>query len=358
MLRIALLGSTGSIGRQTIEVVRHLGPQRAQIVAMTANRSEELLREQARQLGITRVGLGVEAAIEMATAPDVDCVVVAISGTAAIRPVWHAIQAGKRIALANKEVLVTAGELIMGAVAQKGVTLVPIDSEQSALFQCLQGRRADEVARLIVTASGGPFLHTDASQIETITPEQALRHPVWNMGAKNTIDSSTLMNKGLELIEARWLFGMAPEQVSALVHPQHAVHALVELVDGSLIAQVSRQDMRLCIQYALTYPERAASPVPPFDWRGQSWQFSEPDLERFVCLRLAIEAMQMGGTMAGYMNAANEVLVERFLRREFGWLQIGRKLERLMERHQCLQGSSLEQLLEVDQQARTEAAAA
>jgi 1-deoxy-D-xylulose-5-phosphate reductoisomerase len=361
MLRIALLGSTGSIGRQTIDVVQHLGPLKTQIVALSAQRNGELLEQQARALGVRRTALasrdGIEKVVEMATLPEVDMVIVAISGAAALLPVWHAIHAGKRIGLANKEILVTGGALIMDAVRRHNVEMVPIDSETSALFQCLHARAPSEIRRLIITASGGPFRETPQADLDQVTPEQALRHPTWSMGPKITIDSSTLMNKALEVIEARWLFDIPPERISVMVHPQSIVHGLVELSDGAYLAHIARNDMRLPIQYAITYPERLPTALPAFDWlANRHWEFTPPDLEKFLCLRLGLEALQIGGSMTGWVNAANEILVERFLRRELSWKGIGHCLAKMMERHKPLAHPTLEELLAIDAEARLEAA--
>jgi 1-deoxy-D-xylulose-5-phosphate reductoisomerase len=362
MRRIALLGSTGSIGRYTIEIAQHLGPEKVQIVGLAARSNGELLESQAKALGVRNVALesrdGMEKVIEVATASDVDWVVMAMSGTASILPTWAAIQAGKHLALANKEVIVSAGETVMEAIRRKAIQVIPIDSEHSGLFQCLQGRRPDEIARVMITASGGPFrLYTD-EQLEQITPQQALRHPVWPMGAKITVDSSTLMNKGLEVIEASWLFNIPPERIGVLIHPQSYVHALVELTDGTFITQVGRPDMRLPIQFALTYPDRAPSAVAPFDWTTMNkWEFSLPDTNKFICLRLAMEALQAGGTMTAWLNGANQIFVERFLRGELSWKQIGQNLERIMQRHQPVKRPTIDDVLAVDQQARQEALA-
>lgn len=296
---------------------------------------------------------GLEA---VASHADVDFVVSAIVGAKGIQPTLSAIEAGKSIGLANKEVLIGAGDLIMRRVREKGVSLVPIDSEHSAIFQCLNGENVEEVSRIILTASGGPFREHSQGELEHVTPSCALKHPNWNMGKKVTIDCSTLMNKGLEVIEAYHLFGVSLDQIDVVVHPQSLIHSFVEFVDGSILSQMAEHDMVIPIQYALTYPRRKKGIVPCFDFRKYSkLEFYHPDHNRFPCLGLAYEAAKNGGSMPCYMNAVNEVLVDRFLKGAISWIEIGKKLETLMSRHQASPIDDLETIFAVDQKAREEA---
>ncbi|WP_194847218.1 1-deoxy-D-xylulose-5-phosphate reductoisomerase [Candidatus Neptunochlamydia vexilliferae] len=371
MKNIAILGSTGSIGTNTLEVAAHLGYE---VSALAAHSNIDLLEAQVqkfhpkcvavfdrergeelkRRLPDTPIVFGMEGLVEAATLPEVDFVVSAIVGAAGIVPTLRAIETGKTIGLANKEVLIAAGELIMEAAKKQNVQILPIDSEHSAIFQCLQGESPSAVDRLILTASGGPFRNYSYQELEAVKPEKALNHPNWKMGKKITIDSSTLMNKGLEVIEAKFLFNTPVEKIAVVVHPQSIVHSLVEYVDGSLIAQMGVHDMRVPIQYALTYPERKKGISPCFDF--QKWsklEFFKPDLKKFPCLRLAYEAAKVGGTLPCFMNGANEVLVHHFLEGKIRWVEIGQKLETLMEAHKAYPQESLETLLEVDKEART-----
>lgn len=372
--RLALLGSTGSIGTSTIEVVRHLRDQ-AEIVALAAGSNIDLLIKQAQELRPKMVALfdaskadtlrkalpgveivtGMEGLEAVATHPDADMVISAISGTTGLQPTIAAIQAGKDVGLANKEALVSGGELVMGLVEKHGVKLLPIDSEHSALFQCLHGENPETVRKLILTASGGPFRGWKREQLEAITVEQALNHPTWSMGAKVTIDSSTLMNKGLEVIEAHWLFGMPPEKIDVIVHPQSIVHSLVEFVDNSLLAQVGEPSMKTPIQYAITYPERKPGSLKPFSFTTLL-EFTPPQRDLFPCLDLAYRAIKTGKSLPCYMNAANEVLVERFLKKEIRWTEISALLQKLMEQHTPISVTTLEEILAVDAQARREGA--
>jgi 1-deoxy-D-xylulose-5-phosphate reductoisomerase len=335
--RIAILGATGSIGRSALAVV-DANPGRLQVVGLAAGENAALLSVQiaryrptaaavstATALGelMERLGAGglprvvdsgLEGLIAVATHPDVDVVLCASSGTAALEAVLAAIHAGKAIALANKEVLVMAGSLMVDAARRKGVTILPVDSEHNAIHQCLHGRRRNEIRRLILTASGGPFREFARDDLDRVTPDDALRHPTWQMGRKITVDSATLMNKGLEVIEARWLFGMTAREIDVVIHPQSIVHSMVELRDGSVIAQMGVTDMRLPIQYAFSYPDRWDGPVSPLDVsRLGALEFSPPDLERFPCLRLAYDALKQGGAWPIVLNAANEVAVDEFL---------------------------------------------
>jgi len=337
MRRVAILGATGSIGRSALAVV-DAHPGRLQVVGLAAGENAALLAVQiaryqpvaaavstASALGelMERLGpgglprqidSGREGLMAVATHPDVDIVLCASSGTAALEAVLAAIDAGKTIALANKEVLVMAGSLMMEAAHRKGVAILPVDSEHNAIHQCLHGRRRNEVRRLILTASGGPFRSMSPDDLLHVTPDDALRHPTWQMGRKITVDSATLMNKGLEVIEARWLFGMTAREIDVVIHPQSIVHSMVELRDGSVIAQLGVTDMRLPIQYAFSYPDRWDGPMAPLDIsRLGTLEFLPPDLQRFPCLRLAYDALKQGGAWPVVLNAANEVAVEEFL---------------------------------------------
>lgn len=370
--RIAVLGSTGSVGQSTLRVARHLLPK-IQVRALAAHSQIDLLEQQAQEfypeiiavydkekalelqkrLPYIRVVGGMEGLLEAASLSSVDMVVSAITGTLGIQPTIQAILSGKDVALANKEVLVSAGQYVMGLVREKGVKLIPVDSEHGALFQCLRKEKPEHVRKLLITASGGPFLNTSRDLLGSITAEQALAHPTWRMGPKITIDSSTLMNKGLEVIEARWLFDIPAEKIQVVIHPQSTIHSMVEMIDGSILAQLSETDMALPIQYALTYPERFESIVPSFDFtKTFSLQFSPPDFTKFPCLRLCFEALKEGGTMPCFLNAANEVLVSRFLKGAIGWQEIGHKLEEMLSSHKNEQNPSLDTILEIDRAAK------
>ncbi len=339
---ISILGCTGSIGRQTAAVAEYNG---IRVAALTANRSVERLEEQARKfhpefvavydeaaakqvklaLADTdiRVGSGMEGLTEAAVLESSDCVVTAVSGAVGLKPTLAAIDANKRIALANKETLVCAGEIVMQRAAERGAEIVPVDSEHSAIFQCLMGRAPGELRRILLTCSGGPFRGKKREELEDITPAQAVRHPRWNMGAKISVDSATLMNKGLEFIEAMRLFGVTPDDIQVIVHPQSVIHSMVELVDGTVIAQLGVPDMGLPIQLALTYPERCPSMFSRLDFTSlQNLSFEAPDLENFPCLRLAMDCARRGGTAGCVMNAANEEAVHLFLGERLGFNRI------------------------------------
>ena len=339
---ISVLGCTGSIGRQTLAVARHTG---IRVAAMTANRQIDLLEEQARlfrpefvavydeqaaaelktALRDTdiRVGSGMEGLLEAATLEQIDCVVTAVSGAVGLRPTLAAIERKKRIALANKETLVCAGEIVMKRAAETGAEIIPVDSEHSAVFQCLMGRQKGELRRILLTCSGGPFRGRKREELEAITPAQAVKHPKWNMGAKISVDSATLMNKGLEFIEAMRLFSVSPDDIQVVIHPQSVIHSMVELVDGTVIAQMGVPDMGLPIQLALTYPERLPSMFDRLDFtRLQDLSFSAPDLETSPCLRLAMDCARRGGTAGCVMSAANEEAVHLFLREKIGFNRI------------------------------------
>jgi len=368
MKRLAILGSTGSIGQQTLEVVRSSG-DRFQVIGLGAGRNLPLLERQIeefqpRLVSIAEVDLTqslrrpeyeLVSLDALASHPDVDLVVIAISGKAGLSPTLAAIEAGKSIALATKEVLVMAGEIVTAAARRRGMEILPIDSEPSAIWQCLRGEE-QRVARLILTASGGPFRQFSREQLARVTPKEALEHPTWKMGKKITIDSATMMNKGFEVIEAHWLFDVPMEKIEAVVHPQSIVHSFVEFVDGSTKAQLSPPDMRLPIQYALFYPERPPSELPRLDFSNIGpLTFEAPDLERFPCLRLALEAGREGGTYPAVLSAADEAAVELFLEQRIGFLDIATLVEDTLEQHQSTPHPSLEEILAADAWARERA---
>ena len=371
---IAILGSTGSIGRSTLEVVTRF-PDRFQVKYLTAHRNIDLLREQIQRFrpravvvreardasllrtmtnGLTEVLSGEEGLCEIVTRSDVDLVVSALVGFAGLVPTLRAIEAGKDIALANKETLVVGGPLVMKRVQTRGVRLLPVDSEHSAILQCLQGENPASVRRLILTASGGPFRSLDATRLASVTPDEALAHPTWRMGRKITVDSATLMNKGLEVIEAHWLFGIPTDDIQVVIHPQSVIHSLVEFADGSIKAQLGVPDMKMPIQYALTYPERPPASHPRLDLAelGQM-TFQEPDFARFPCLGLAYRALRTGGTAPAVLNAANEVAVELFLARKISFPMIATLIETALEGHTPVESPTLEDLLRVDAETRT-----
>lgn len=362
--RVAVLGATGSIGTQTLDIIaRH--PTRLQAVALAAARQAGPLQDLARQHEVSRLALfdetaahdagvpgGIEAIVDLATAEDVDLVVVAVAGVIGLKPTLAAIRAGKAIALASKEVLVAAGEVVMPLVREHGTPFLPIDSEHSAIFQCLQGAPANSIEGLILTASGGPFRGKKRSELEAVSVEQALNHPTWRMGGKITVDSATLMNKGLETIEARWLFDVPLGAVDVVVHPQSIVHSLVRFQDGSTLAQAGWPDMRIPIQYALLYPERVPNGLR--EWNpllSPALSFEEVDHETFPSIQLAIESARRGGTTPCALNAANEEAANAFLRGEIGFLDIARVVEKVTERHSAAT-PTLDHLLETDRSVR------
>jgi len=375
--RISILGSTGSIGTSTLAVAEKF-PDRFTVTAIAGGNNSELLETQIRKFkpalaaiadakaaeslrkkcgGLpVRIVSGVEGMIEVATAADVDITVSSIVGTAGLVPTMAAIQAGKDIALANKEVLVTAGELVMAECRKWNVRLFPVDSEHSAIFQCLHSGQRGDVKRLILTASGGPFRNHSKDDLAKVTPAGALKHPNWSMGRKITIDSATLMNKGLEVIEAHWLFGMAPEQIRVLVHPQSIVHSLVEYRDGSVVAQLGMPDMKGPIAYALSYPERLPDVSPGLDLASiATLTFQEPDRDLFPCLGFAYDALKAGGSMPAVLSAANEVAVRYFLEEKIGFLDIPRVLKFVMDAHTPSAITSVSEALKADLWARREA---
>ena len=376
--RVVLLGSTGSIGCSTLEVARRL-PDRIEIVGLAAGGNIGKLAEQVRATGVrdvaihdaskeaalrallppgTNVRTGPEGLADLATMDGADIVLVAIVGTAGLQPALAAIEAGRDLAVASKEILVMAGEVITAAASRHGAKLLPVDSEHNAIFQCLEGHRGgpDEISRLILTASGGPFRQWPAADLAKVTPAQALRHPTWDMGPKITIDSATLFNKGLEMIEARWLFGIGMERIAVLVHPQSIVHSMVEFRDGSVLAQLSRTDMCFPIQYALTWPDRVASGLaaPDFAALGRL-DFEDPRDDVFPALGLARRAGLTGGTLPAVFNAANEVAVEAFRAGKLSFPGIWRCVESAMDAHTVLPSASLETVIAADVWARTAA---
>lgn len=375
MKNVVLLGSTGSIGTSTVKVADDL-PDQIRLLGLAAGNNVELLLDQTRKhepqaisiidpakakelrdaLGAsTQVFSGNDGLVKLATLPDADIVLIAIVGTAGLQPALAAIRAGKDIAVASKEILVMAGEIVMSEARKYGVRVLAVDSEHSAIFQCLDGKPSGSVRKLWLTASGGPFRNTPKEQFAAITVEQALKHPSWVMGRKITIDSATLFNKALEMIEARWLFDIEMARVSVVVHPQSVVHSMVEFVDGSMLAQLSTPDMCLPIQYALTYPERAASErVQTSLAKLGSLTFEEPDVERFPALQLARRAGEVGGTLPAVLNAANEVAVEAFVNRKLNFPQITEVVRRTMQAHEVVSHPTLEQILEADAWARKE----
>jgi 1-deoxy-D-xylulose-5-phosphate reductoisomerase len=376
MKNVVVLGSTGSIGTSTIKVAEDL-PDRIRLLGLAAGTNAELLLEQTRKhqpeaISINdpakaqelrdafgtacEVSSGTDGLMKLATLPEADIVLIAIVGTAGLQPALAAIRAGKDIAVASKEILVMAGEIVMSEARKNGVRVLAVDSEHSAIFQCLDGKSPSSVRRLWLTASGGPFRITPKQEFASITVERALKHPSWVMGRKITIDSATLFNKGLEMIEARWLFDIEMARVGVLVHPQSVVHSMVEFVDGSLLAQLSTPDMCLPIQYALTYPDRAASDRVQTDFPSiGNLTFEQPDLERFPSLELARRAGEVGGTLPAVLNAANEVAVEAFVNGSISFPQITDAVRRTMERHQVIAHPVLPQILEADAWARREA---
>ncbi len=371
--RIAILGSTGSIGQSALAVVdAHAG--RLQVVGLAAGENAELLGAQIeryhprvaamasgaaldrlKQNGAARVtfaGTGRDGLVAVASHPDVDLVLCASSGTDGLEAVLAAIEHGKTVALANKEVLVMAGAIVTEAARRRGATILPVDSEHNAVHQCLHARPAAGLKRLILTASGGPFRGRSTSELTAVSPDDALKHPTWRMGRKITIDSATLMNKGLEVIEAHWLFGVRADQIDVVIHPQSVVHSMVELIDGSIIAQLGVTDMRLPIQYAFSYPDRWAAPLPPLDLaRMGPLEFGVPDLEAFPCLRLAYRALEAAPSLPVVLNAANEVAVARFLEGRLGFTSIPVVIERTMDAHRMTGVDTLAEVRSVNQWA-------
>lgn len=371
--KVAVLGSTGSIGRQSLEVIAACGMEAA---ALAANSSVKRMEEQARQfrpaiaaladeqaaadlrvrLADTNVRVlsGLEGVLEAATFSGADTAIAALVGMAGLRPTLAAIREGKRVCLANKETLVCAGPLVLEEAADYGAKLYPVDSEHSALFQCLEANRdRGEVKRLILTCSGGPFYGKKREELVDITVEDALKHPNWSMGAKITVDSATLMNKGLEVIEAMHLYHMPAEKISVVIHRESIIHSLVEYCDNAMLAQMGAPDMRLPIQYALTYPKRVAGPATPLDlWNCGPLTFGTPDLEAFPCLALALEAARTGGTAGAVLNGANEAAVAQFLAGEIGFLDIPAKVEKALSQVKVVENPTMQDILDADKAAR------
>jgi 1-deoxy-D-xylulose-5-phosphate reductoisomerase len=355
--KIVILGATGSIGTQTLDVVRRQ-PDRLKVVGLSAYQNEALLRRQAEEFQVPATGLelGEKAdLVRLAAMDTADLVVVAVAGSVGLAATLAALEAGKDVALATKEVLVAAGELVTAAARRSGVNLLPLDSEHSAIFQCLQGNRSESVRKILLTASGGPFRGWDWKQIENVTLEQALRHPTWpSMGRKITIDSATLMNKGLETIEAQWLFHLPIEQIEVIIHPQSIIHSFVEFQDGSLLSQMGVPDMRLPIAYALLYPQRIDLGLTRLDLTRMEapLTFEVPDYKAFPCLDLAKQAAQQGGTMPAVLNSANEAAVELFLEGKIRFMQIPQLIEKAMQQHHPDSALALSQIMQADAWAR------
>jgi len=378
MKQVVILGSTGSIGCNTLRVVEAFSGEFS-VAGLGAGTNIELLAEQIERfrprvvsvgseehadklrrelkarnvLELPSIGIGVDGLCEVATVDGAEIVIGAVVGALGLLPTYCALEMGRRVALANKETLVVAGELMTRAAEKSGAELLPVDSEHNALHQCLRGERRQELKRLILTASGGPFRNASREEIEHATPAQALKHPTWRMGAKITIDSATLMNKGLEVIEARWLFNCSADEIDIVVHPQSVVHSMVEMIDGSIIAQLGVTDMRHAIQYALTSPDRRSSPLPPLDLATLSkLEFFTPDADKFPCIKLAYRALRTGGTMPAVLNAANEVAVAAFLEERVKFGDIPRLIEAACDVHQVQPATNLDAVLAADKWAR------
>lgn len=381
MKQLGILGSTGSIGRSCLQIVAEC-PHRYRVVSMTAGenvdrmaeqvmafrplfvsmgneRAANLLHKRLKELGcesVPVIAFGPEGMKQAATLPEVNLVLSATVGVVGLPATYEALLAGKQVALANKEVLVAAGDLITTAARQHSIELLPVDSEHNGVHQCLRAGRREEVKRVVLTASGGPFLRTPVKELDKVTVEQALRHPTWQMGNRITIDSATLMNKGFEVIEARWLFGFSPKQIRVKIHPQSTVHSLIEFVDGSILAQLSITDMRVPIQYALSYPERVASNSHGFDWNQlRLLEFSEPDMERFPCLRFAYDVLEQGGGYPCALNALDEVAVEAFLQRRIPFSMIPRLIQDVLDGLLPTRFENMEEVLEHDRFVREKA---
>ncbi|KAG6559329.1 1-deoxy-D-xylulose 5-phosphate reductoisomerase [Candidatus Rhabdochlamydia oedothoracis] len=372
---VVILGSTGSIGTQTLDVIDHLKPEGFKPIALAAHSQIDLLEQQAhkwqpqiiavydqkkafelqKRLPQQKIVTGIEGLKEVASLQEADIVVSAMSGSVGIEPTLSALKVAKNVALANKEVLVAAGELIMRTAKEHGASVLPIDSEHSALFQCLEGKDHKSVRRLLLTASGGPFLGYSRDKLCQVTLKEALMHPTWQMGVKNTIDSSTLMNKGLELIEAHFLFGITSENIEIVIHPQSVIHSMVEFIDGSMLAQMSAPTMLVPIQYALSHPKRYPGLIERFDYTNFSkLEFLAPN-PSFKCINLCYYALKQGGTTPCYLNAVNEILVERFVKGEILWIDISDRLEKLLMKYRPERELTLEKILETDRLGRLHA---
>ena len=377
MKRISILGSTGSIGVKALEVIARF-PDKFQVVALAGGKNFQKLQEQINQFqpelvclvnpeaaaqlaqslpkGKTKILAGIEGLIAVATYPRAETVLAALAGSIGLRPILEAIRANKKLAIANKEPLVMAGEILLKEARQKGVTIIPVDSEHSAIFQALAGHRREDIKKIILTASGGPFLHTPLPDLAQVTPPEALNHPQWRMGQKVSIDSASLMNKGLEVIEAHWLFQVPPAKIEVLIHPQAVVHSMVEYIDGSIIAHMSWPDMRGPIAYALAYPERLDLATPSLNLAQiEKLTFQAVDKDKFPTLELAYQALEKGGTMPTVLNAANEVAVEAFLEGRIGFIQIAQLIKKTMEKHEPLSAQNLENVWQAHHWAQGEA---
>lgn len=373
MKALSILGSTGSIGTQTLEIVRE-NKEKFEVEALAANSNTELLEAQVREFrprltaiydeskfkdlkkrvnGLTQVVAGLEGVVEAATAEESDTVVSAIVGIAGLIPTYTAIKAGKNIALANKETLVTAGRIITEEVKKNKVAMLPVDSEHSAIFQCLESGKHSEISKIILTASGGPFRTKSSEELNSVTVEDALKHPNWSMGRKITVDSATLMNKGLEVIEAKWLFDIDPKNIEVCVHPQSIVHSAVEFADGAVVAQLGLPDMKLPIQYALTYPDRLPMKGEKLDLISiGNLTFHKPDTDKFKCLKLAFMALDMGDSACVVLNGANEEAVRLFLNGKISFKDIGNLMEKTLNMHKALNNITIEEVLEIDRWSR------
>ncbi len=379
MKNLTILGSTGSIGNSTLDIVRR-NPEEYRVYALVAGRNVKVLTaqivefhpkvavvasegalanltEQLKQVlpqpEWPELDCGTRARIEAAIAPEVDFVMSSIVGVAGLEATYEAVRRAKTVGLANKEVLVAGGRLVMAAAREAGGDLIPVDSEHNGAHQCLRAGKRSEVARLILTASGGPFRDVPKERLAAVTPEDALNHPTWRMGPRITLDSATMMNKGFEVIEACWLFGFKPSEVEVVIHPQSTVHAMVEYTDGSVIAQISATDMRMPIQYALTYPDRREAPVPRLDWSAaRTWEFLPPDLDRFPLLQLAYQAQEAGGSATCTLNAADEVAGEAFLKRQIPFLAIAEVVEETLHQMENRHPDSIGEVLQIDEESR------
>ena len=375
MKTITVLGSTGSIGKNTIKVVQQL-KDRFKVHGIAAHSSIDLLARQAKELNCKNIVCGksytgqlskltqkdtkiladTEGMIEISTAPEVDIVLCAVVGTSALLPVLEAIRAGKDIAIASKEILVMAGELVMAEAAKYGVKMLPVDSEHSAIFQCLEDKKNSDISRLILTASGGAFRNSSIEEIEKATYKEALAHPTWDMGPKVTLDSASLMNKALEMIEAKWLFNVTPDKIDVIIHPQSIIHSMVEFIDSTVLAQMNVADMRFPIQYALTYPEKIPGGLEPLDFaKIANLSFEKPDKKRFPSIDFAYTALKIGGTLPAVMNAANEIAAERFQKGEIIFPQIWESIEKVMSSHEVIQRPTLDEIIAADKWAKIEA---
>jgi len=366
--KVLVLGSTGSIGRQTLDVIRK-NKELFEVVGL-ANNNNDLVFKQSQEFGVKRVAIadkskyeerfkdwywGDEGVEKLVRESDADIVVVAITGAKSLKPTLAAIESGKDVALASKEVMVLAGELVNKKVKEAGVKLLPIDSEHNAIWQALRSGKNKEIENILLTCSGGPFLNKKKEDFEKVTVKEALNHPKWKMGEKITIDSATLMNKGLEFIEAKWLFNLKAEQIEVVVHPQSLIHSAIQFHDGSIIAQIGDQDMRIAIQYALSYPERIKSDYKRIDWNNLEMNFSKADLDKFPCLKYAMESVKIGGTMPVVLNAADEIAVDLFLKEKIKFVDIPKIIKKVMDEHEVIKNANLEEIMEADKWAREEA---